>query len=391
VKGISEGQQEANPKGTEKRIVISLAERVPDEGILVTPLAQYNSTAHISIGTDELLGYIWGLAVVNGKPDILPVDQLLIPGCGMHKFAVSPPSQVNGVKKHRSPTFSAEMGSHSRTIGALGLPVWERFTRLRVGIIGCGRTGSLIATTMVRTGLKHLTLLDPDYVEEHHLGEMEGVSRSDIGCPKAEAIAEALKTDHAPYPDEIGVDNDEARLSAGILATLFHKVLVDVGTGVLDPSIISTSSPSMGADEAGGQTALPYTSYSSSMGADVRLLLPTDGCLLCFGNFADPEEAFNLSAHSPSSSQNTSNGRKWWLERKGALRTLKMFASSLAVQALLDLIAERISSSLWLQAQFNNGSIHLSQIRRNPSPTAKEAPCPLCLRAGLGFDGLNWG
>jgi tRNA A37 threonylcarbamoyladenosine dehydratase len=57
----------------------------------------------------------------------------------------------------------------SRLIGALGgQDVWQRLISLSFCIIGTGRTGSLVATTLAKHGVRSLNLIDPDIVERHN-------------------------------------------------------------------------------------------------------------------------------------------------------------------------------------------------------------------------------
>jgi hypothetical protein len=176
----------------------------------------------------------------------------------------------------------------SRTIGALGQAAWRRLRSLHVGVIGCGRSGSLAATALRQLGVRRFTLIDPDVLEPHNLGEMDGVGPADIGRPKVHAVAETLR-----QPDDCAVlafadsilslsalvvakradvlfccvDSPAARLATACLAALYLKPLVDIGTGIFNES----SGP-----------AAP----ARRMGADVRLVLP-GRCLLCLGGIAD--------------------------------------------------------------------------------------------------------
>lgn len=49
-----------------------------------------------------------------------------------------------------------------------------------------------MAVTLVRLGIPRLTLIDPDLIEPHNLGEMDAVTDADLGRPKAEALADHL-------------------------------------------------------------------------------------------------------------------------------------------------------------------------------------------------------
>ncbi len=287
----------------------------------------------------------------------------------------------------------------SRTIGALGgEAIWERLTRLRIALIGCGRTGSLAAVTLTRLGMRQLTLIDPDIVEVHNLGEMDAVTEADLGRPKAEAIAGHLRSllkprlssRHRVFPSIVPVvnpitdppalnaakecdvlfccaDNDSARLATAILATLYHKVLIDIGAGIFYRN----------------QSSPPHT--HRTMGADIRLILPGDGCLLCRGNLSNYAQALeNLCNYRVLAGLQQ---REWNQQRAGSLRSLNQLAAALGVQLLQDLVAERIQASTWAHVEFDNaGRLTLNY---PPAPQPTDVPtCALCLKAGLGDQGL---
>ncbi len=62
-----------------------------------------------------------------------------------------------------------------------------------VAVIGCGSVGSFIAAELVRTGLRQITLADPDTVDWPNLTRTV-YGHGDIGRPKVEALAEHLKS-----------------------------------------------------------------------------------------------------------------------------------------------------------------------------------------------------
>ena len=101
-------------------------------------------------------------------------------------------------------------------------------------------------------GVRHLTLLDPDVLKVHNLGEMVRPVERYLGQSKAAALASHL-TAAFPWPQSVPVvasvtarralahllecdvlcacgDNDGARLAAGSLATLYLKPLPDMST-----------------------------------------------------------------------------------------------------------------------------------------------------------------
>jgi len=384
-------------------LIVSAAERVPDVATLLAPLRADGAMAHLALGYRALEGRVWGgaRATVASSDESAglwaTVDGILLPGAGMHDLRVISQADLDAAQHPQRLAWPLDLERWSRTIGALGAHVWQRLTSLRLGIIGCGRTGSLIATTAVRMGVRDLTLIDPDLVERHNLGEMDGVSISDVGRSKVQALADFLHRQCGRSHEEMAisavaepvvtayraalpadvlfccVDNDAARLACGIIATLFHKVLIDVGTGILNEPASSASAP------------LPAD--ARLMGADVRLILPADGCLICFGNLANYEAALAELAHGNRKPR--ADRQRWWEQRQGSLRTLNMLAASLAMQMLCDLIAGRIQSSAWMQVRYDrSGAISVERLTRSSLPAPGR--CFLCLRAGLGDDGLMW-
>ncbi len=90
------------------------------------------------------------------------------------------------------PTFDSE--KQLRTISAWGKKTQEDLSRLRVGIVGLGSVGSIVAEILARTGISNFTLIDFDSVEEKNLDRLTNVFKKDIGRAKVVAIKEAIKS-----------------------------------------------------------------------------------------------------------------------------------------------------------------------------------------------------
>jgi len=226
----------------------------------------------------------------------------------------------------------------SRLIGALGEKTWARMRRWEVCLVGVGRNGSLVVHSLVRMGVRKLSLIDPDLIETHNLDAMDAVGEGDIGKPKALAVADNLKAVNSevelhPLPVSAFtqeaviamkesdlliscVDDNAARLFVSMVATCYLKPHLDIGTGV-------------------------FAERSSRfIGADVRLIVPGDGCLLCIGGAGDLRESLErlMAAqeglelpHPP-----------WNRQRLGSLRSLNQMAVSEGMR-LLEMLAEGVS------------------------------------------------
>ena len=69
----------------------------------------------------------------------------------------------------------------------------NKLSDIQVAVVGCGGTGSIVAENLVRLGVKHITLIDDDLVEETNLNRLQGARVSDINRYKVDVIAENIR------------------------------------------------------------------------------------------------------------------------------------------------------------------------------------------------------
>jgi NAD(P)-dependent dehydrogenase (short-subunit alcohol dehydrogenase family) len=197
----------------------------------------------------------------------------------------------------------------SRPEGALGSGALHEMRSSAVIIAGCGGLGSAAALLLAQEGVRRLWLLDFDHVEEHDLGRSPvGWRRSQIGRPKAEALADSLA--EWPGPTEVRpwigraedasaawrdadasficCDNAPARRACALAAAACLIPAVSVGTGILDWSAMG-------------------------FGTEIALSFPGQGCAACVGEIPRTGSfAFGEG-------------------RRGSLRSLNMAAAGQAV------------------------------------------------------------
>ena len=77
-----------------------------------------------------------------------------------------------------------------RTEMLLGGEAMERLRRMRVIIFGLGGVGSWCAEALVRSGVGHLTLVDPDGVDVTNINRQLPALSSTVGRPKVEVLRE---------------------------------------------------------------------------------------------------------------------------------------------------------------------------------------------------------
>ena len=76
-----------------------------------------------------------------------------------------------------------------RNIRAFGGEIQKVLGDLDVAVVGCGGTGSAVIEQLVRLGVRHLHLLDPDTLTASNLTRVYGSFPEDIGKPKVDVSA----------------------------------------------------------------------------------------------------------------------------------------------------------------------------------------------------------
>ena len=106
------------------------------------------------------------------------------------------------------------------TLPEIGDPGQERLRASTVLIAGCGALGSNSAEIIARAGIGRIVLVDSDRVEMGNLQRQGLLDEADIGEPKAEAVARALRKINS----DIEIDFKVERIGAGNIERLLDGV-----------------------------------------------------------------------------------------------------------------------------------------------------------------------
>lgn len=184
-------------------------------------------------------------------------------------------------------SFNAELfdphPAFERNVRAFGTDIQRTLHDLRVGVVGCGGTGSAIAEQLVRLGVRDITLIDPDVVSESNVTRLYGSSLSDIGKPKVDVVADHLRRigpnlrcESIPIMLTVEsaarklisrdvvfgcTDDNAGRLVLSRLATYFLTPVIDCGV------LLSSDDDD----------------YLSGIDGRVTVLSPGQACLVCRG------------------------------------------------------------------------------------------------------------
>ena len=76
---------------------------------------------------------------------------------------------------------------------AFGEALLEEFSKLRVGVVGCGATGTATAQLLARLGVGHLLFIDKDTVEITNLNRLHGATKNDVGVAKVIVLKRSIE------------------------------------------------------------------------------------------------------------------------------------------------------------------------------------------------------
>lgn len=90
--------------------------------------------------------------------------------------------------------IETELDTFARQALVFGSELNTKLRKLRIGIVGCGGTGSATAILLARLGVGQLVLFDDDIVEETNLNRLHGARRIDVDAmqPKVDVITREI-------------------------------------------------------------------------------------------------------------------------------------------------------------------------------------------------------
>lgn len=90
-----------------------------------------------------------------------------------------PMSLITSVTDAISEGKAIEDPRFDRQVRAFGLELQSKLDKIRVGIVGLGGTGAIVAEGLARLGVRHFVLVDPDHVEISNLNRLIGATAKD--------------------------------------------------------------------------------------------------------------------------------------------------------------------------------------------------------------------
>jgi len=168
---------------------------------------------------------------------------------------------------------------YSRQVLFLGVEGQRRLQMARVAIVGCGATGSAVASLLARSGVGTLRLIDRDYVEASNLQRQALFDEADAAESIPKALAAARKI--AAFNSQIVVEPQVSDLTpANIQVLLGGMQLILDGTDNFETRYL--------VNDYAVKRSVPwiYAGVVGSYGITMNILPGQTACLACI--FPDP-------------------------------------------------------------------------------------------------------
>jgi molybdopterin-synthase adenylyltransferase len=236
---------------------------------------------------------------------------------------------------------------YSRQIlfGGIGGEGQKRLTAGRVAIVGCGATGSALASLLARAGVGTLRIIDRDYVEASNLQRQSLFEEKDAAESLPKAIAAARRI--AAFNSECKVESRvEDLIPANIVTLLVGIDIILDGTDNYETRYLE--------NDYAVKNALPwiYAAAVGSYGVTMNVLPGTTACLACI--FSD-----------------TPQGMVETCETSGVLNSAVNVVASIAATEAMKLLvggqaAEKLRRTLWSFDVWTNEHAEISAATPRP-------------------------
>jgi ThiF family len=184
------------------------------------------------------------------------------------------------------PQFKEEL---KRTISAWGEEAQAKLSRLRIGIVGAGSVGTIIAEALARTGIKQITLIDFDAVERLNLDRLLHATTDSAtrGDSKVSSLAKgifrsATAADFVVEQSEYSVAEEEGYRTALDCDILFSCVDRPWGRSVLNFIAYAHLIPVV---DGGIQVEVTRKMKLRRADWKAHIAMPDRRCLECLGQF----------------------------------------------------------------------------------------------------------
>ena len=177
-----------------------------------------------------------------------------------------------------------------RTASAWGAAAQSHLARLKVGVVGLGSVGSLVAEALARTGVQRIELIDYDTIKEHNLDRTLHATMDDVrkNRAKVDVSAKALRRGATAAGFEVEATDVSVCEEEGYRRALDCDVIFSCVDRPWARSILNYIAYAHLIPVIDGGILVSRTRRGMLRGADwkAHVVGPTHPCLLCLGQYA---------------------------------------------------------------------------------------------------------
>ena len=184
-----------------------------------------------------------------------------------------------------------------RTIETWGIGVQKSIQQLRIGIVGVGSVGAIVAEALARIGVSEITLIDPDSIEVHNLDRFIFATSKQIGESKVHRVKQEIAS-HSTYKGvqiraiAHGIEYEDAYKQALDCDLLLSCVDSPVPRDVLNFIAIANAIPVIDAGVAVEVDPTNRTFESARWRS--HIVIPGNACLRCTGQYSSSDVVAEL-------------------------------------------------------------------------------------------------
>ena len=184
-----------------------------------------------------------------------------------------------------------------RTIETWGIGVQKRIQRLRIGIVGVGSVGAIVAEALARIGVSDITLIDPDRIEVHNLDRFIFGTPRLIGKLKVRQVKKEIARHSTHENVQIraiarGIEYEDAYREALDCDLLLSCVDSPVPRDVLNFIAVANGIPVVDAGVA--VEVNPKNREFESARWRSHIVIPGNACLRCAGQYSSSDVVAQL-------------------------------------------------------------------------------------------------
>jgi hypothetical protein len=278
-----------------------------------------------------------------------------------------------------APAQRVESTRYDRQLRAFGAEGQAELSSLRVGIVGLGGTGSIVARELAHLGVQDFILIDPDRVDETNLNRLLGALPSDRGQAKVHVAARGIA---------------ELNSHATITTLVEDVVDADVATTLLNADFIFSCTDSQASRVVLNQIAYQYLIPCIDMGVAihvhdrsishisgrVQMLSPGLPCMTCLNWLDSDQIRVEMMTPQQRAKDPYFVGHS---QPHPAVISLNGIVASAAVTMFLSAAAGLPSEARMLIYDAMRGSMR-------PTVMTPEVDCIVCSRGGALARGATW-